>query len=138
MQSLFVHSSFFRVVFLLIILISVSSTAHSQNLPYVHKVVKDFGMPTMFGRSLFKSGDSIAADYIQKEFAKFKLAPVIGNSYYQTLSIKNVVLEDVSLELDSKGNVLRPDDDYYVAGFSPTTNLELVNEKTILVSDPNH
>jgi hypothetical protein len=127
-----------KLLFFFIIFILINKASIAQNLPYIHKIVKDLGMPGMFGRAVFKNGDSIAADYVSKEFAKAKLKPISGNSFYQTFSIDNVVLESVSLEFGTKGNFLKPDDDYYICGFSPTSNIELNNAKTIVVNDPNH
>jgi hypothetical protein len=130
-----------KKIFLLLILLASIFFAfelQSQNIKYVHKVVRDLGMPNMYGRSVFKNGDSIAADYIAKEFTKYKLKPMIDNKYYQSFIISNTALEAVFLEFGSKGNLLRPDDDYYILGFSPSVDIELENVKPILINDLQH
>ena len=130
--------------FLLLIVLLIatnSSDLFSQNLKYVHKAIKDLTAKEMFGRSAYKNGDSIAAEYITKEFTKLKLKPINdskgSDGYKQCFNTSCVVLENVSFEL-GKGNIMRPDDDYYIIGSSPTTNLELENVRPLLIIDKAH
>ena len=128
---------------LLVILFTIvnCSELFSQNLKYAHKVMKELCANEMFGRSVYKSGDSIAAEYVAKEFLKFNLKPINTNKgtegYKQFFNISNVVLEDVRFEL-GKGNVMRPDDDYYILGSSPSIDLELENARPLIIIDKAH
>ena len=138
-------SSHTKLIFLFIPLFFIcnnqTNNLFGQNVKYVHKIVKDLAAPNMFGRTLNNNGDSIAADYIAKEFAKLKLSPINPTGiykYYQPHTITNCVLENVSLELGSKGKLLKPDDEYYVLGFSPTSDIELDNVKPIIIADQSH
>ena len=128
---------------LLVILITIiyCSELSSQNLKYAHKVMKDLCAKEMFGRSTYKNGDSIAAEYVAKEFLKFNLKPINETKgtagYKQFFAFNNVVLENVRFEL-GKGNIMRPDDDYYILGSSPTTDLELENVRPLIIIDKRH
>ena len=130
--------------FLLLIVLLIatnSSKLFTQNLKYVHKVLKDLTAKEMYGRAAYKNGDSIAAEYVAKEFAKCNLKSINDSKstdgYKQCFNTNCVILENVSFEL-GKGNVMRPDNDYYVIGSSPTTNLELENVRPLLIIDKAH
>ncbi|MDR0927676.1 MAG: M28 family peptidase [Ignavibacteria bacterium] len=122
--------------FLVIISFSIATKAHSQNLNYVHKVVRELGQPNMYGRAAINNGDSIAADYIAKEFSRFKLKS-FGNDYYQYFTQPAVYQSEVSLQL-GKGQILKPEDEFYVLGFSPTYDIEINNEKPIFIDGKEH
>jgi len=127
--------------FIVLLIIYNSSSLFTQNLKYVHKVIKDLCAKEMYGRSTFKNGDSIAAEYIAKEFAKFNLKSISNqkgpNAYKQYFNADNIVLENVSFEL-GRGNIMNPDNDYYILGSSPSTEIELDNVRPILIIDKAH
>lgn len=132
-----------RKFLLLVILFTVinCSELFSQNLKYAHKVMKELCAEEMFGRSIYKNGDSIAAEYVANEFLKFKIKTINENKgtmgYKQFFNVNNVVLEDVRFEL-GKGNIMRPDDDYYILGTSPSIDIELENIRPIIIVDKAH
>ena len=62
-------------------------TANCQNdvLKYAHQIVDTLASPSMYGRGYIMKGDSIAADYIKKQFEKIGLKP-IEKEFYQRFS----------------------------------------------------
>ena len=133
----------YNKILLLILFLGLSFNCGliSQNLKYAHKVLKDLTANEMYGRAAYKNGDSIAAEYIAKEFAKFNLKSINdakgSNGYKQFYTADNVVLEDIRFEL-GRGNIMRPDDDYYILGSSPSTDIELENVRPLLIVDKAH
>src|ERR1039458_10157375 len=67
--------------------ISTSYFSYSQSdvLKYAHQIVDTLASPSMHGRGYVLKGDSIAADYIKKEFERFGVKPV-GKEFYQRFS----------------------------------------------------
>lgn len=124
----------FSVILLLFVLFLVNIEA--QNLKYVHQVAKDLCSPKMFGRAAIFNGDSIAAGYLVNEFKKIGLKSFEGN-YRQYFTHKATYLKEASVEL-GKGNFLKPEDDYYALGFSPSCDLEIKDERPIFVDDSAH
>lgn len=57
----------------------------SEVLKYARAVVDTLASPSMHGRGYVNKGDSIAADYIKKEFEKIGVKP-IGQEFYQRFS----------------------------------------------------
>ncbi|MFI5163807.1 MAG: M28 family metallopeptidase [Bacteroidia bacterium] len=64
-----------------------TSFCEAQNdvLKYAHQIVDTLASPSMHGRGYVLKGDSIAADYIKKEFERFGVKP-IGKEFYQKFS----------------------------------------------------
>src|ERR1035437_7483583 len=71
--------------FLFSLLTSSSSYSQSDVLKYARAVVDILASPSMHGRGYVMKGDSIAADYIKKEYEKFGVKPV-GKEFYQRFS----------------------------------------------------
>lgn len=58
----------------------------SDVLKYARVVVDTLCSPSMHGRGYVNKGDSIAADYIKKEFEKFGIKPM-GKEFYQMFTL---------------------------------------------------
>jgi hypothetical protein len=64
-----------------------TGSCEAQNndvMKYAHQVVDTLASPSMHGRGYILKGDSLAADYLRKEFGKMGLS-AIGRSFYQRL-----------------------------------------------------
>ncbi|MFN4083443.1 MAG: M28 family metallopeptidase [Bacteroidia bacterium] len=57
-------------------------TTQSQNIEYARQTIKTLTSEDFAGRGYVNNGDAIAADFIKKEFRKFKLQP-LGENYFQ-------------------------------------------------------
>ena len=102
--------------------ISTSYFSYSQSdvLKYAHQIVDTLASPSMHGRGYVMKGDSIAADYIKKEFIKFGVKP-IGKEFYQRFeSPINIFPNEMFLEIinDSGEKKLIPGKDYIVSAAS--------------------
>ncbi len=68
---------------------------------YARKIVDTLASEGMHGRGYVNGGDSIAANYIKKEFSKWGLKS-FKEDYYQRLSFDVIVFDEVSLKVDGK------------------------------------
>ncbi len=80
-----------------------SAFCHSQSemIKYAHQIVDTLASPGMHGRGYVLKGDSIAADYIKKEFKKLGLKP-LGKEFYQKFTFPVRVAQKDSIEVDAK------------------------------------
>lgn len=81
---------FLNKTVLILFFISMSFYSYSQGIAksvylYGKKVVATLAAENMHGRGYVNGGDSIAAEYIKKEFAGFSLK-AFGDDYYQSFS----------------------------------------------------
>ncbi|MEK6614783.1 MAG: hypothetical protein AABZ32_01530, partial [Bacteroidota bacterium] len=54
-----------------------TSFSQSDIIKYARTVVDTLASPSMHGRGYVNKGDSIASDYIKKEFEKFGVKPIV-------------------------------------------------------------
>ncbi|MBI3500875.1 MAG: M28 family peptidase [Bacteroidetes bacterium] len=80
---------------------SAFSFSQSEVLKYAHQVVDTLASPSMYGRGYVNKGDSIAADYIKKEFEKFGIKP-IGKEFEQKFNFSVSVAKKDSIEVEIK------------------------------------
>jgi len=121
---------------LLLLAFLIAPIIHSQDLPYVRKVIDTLSSPGMHGRGYVKEGDKLAASFIADEFRKFNLKAPLEN-YQQHFSIPvNTFPGNISLKLN--GEQLVPGEDYLVHPASPSINgsfdIIAVNGKSLLQS----
>jgi len=84
------------------LLSTFSCEAQGDVLKYAHQIVDTLASPSMHGRGYVLKGDSIAADYIKKEFEKIELKPV-GKEFYQKFGIAvNTFPNKVEINVDGK------------------------------------
>lgn len=72
----------------------------AQDLSYAKSCIKTLCSEEYYGRGYVNNGDRIAAQFIRKEYAKFKLTP-LGENYYQPLGFPVIYYPDrVEITLD--------------------------------------
>jgi hypothetical protein len=72
----------------------------AQDLTYAKSCIKTLCSEEYYGRGYVNNGDRIAAQFIRKEYAKFKLTP-LGENYYQPLGFPVIYYPDrVEITLD--------------------------------------
>lgn len=85
----------------------------AQDLNYARKTISTLTSKKYWGRGYTNNGMSKAADFIEKEFKKFGLSPLSGNSYKQFFSFPvNTFPSNMSLKLN--GKTLIPGKDFMV------------------------
>ncbi|MBI4932129.1 MAG: M28 family peptidase [Bacteroidetes bacterium] len=112
--------------FVFSILISHFTFSQSEVLKYAHQIVDTLASPTMHGRGYVNKGDSIAADYIKKEFEKFGLKP-IGKEFEQRFSFPMYTFPgNMEVKLDKQ--ILIPGKDFIVKsiGKSPYLTRKII------------
>lgn len=73
----------------------------AQDLSYAKSCIKTLCSEDYYGRGYVNNGDRIAAQFIRKEYAKFKLTP-LGENYYQALGFPVIYYPDrVEITLDN-------------------------------------
>jgi hypothetical protein len=73
----------------------------AQDLSYAKSCIKTLCSEDYYGRGYVNNGDRIAAQFIRKEYAKFKLTP-LGENYYQALGFPVISYPDrVEITLDN-------------------------------------
>src|SRR3972149_2320123 len=108
------------IVYCLLFTLFCSAQEKSEVLKYARAVVDTLASPSMHGRGYVMKGDSIAADYIKKEFEKFGMKPV-GKEFYQRFSFPvNTFPGDMEVKLDKQK--LIPGKDFIVDGSSGECN----------------
>src|ERR1051326_7040530 len=107
---------------------SVFTYSQSDILKYAHQIVDTLASPSMHGRGYVNKGDSIAADYIKKEFEKFGLKP-IGKEFEQRFNIPQLNLFPKKTIVKINGEKLIPGKDYIVY---PLSNSQKKKYSTIL------
>jgi Zn-dependent M28 family amino/carboxypeptidase len=79
-----------RAAFLSLLIISCSASAQQFDVEKIREHIKTLADDQMQGRGTGKAGEKMAADYIQKQFKKLKLAAKGDNSsYLQPFSFKS-------------------------------------------------
>ena len=74
-----------RIARLLIFFLFPLSSFHflsAQDSNYARRIICDLSSPSMYGRGMQHRGDSIAADYLRREFIANGVKP-LGDNYYQ-------------------------------------------------------
>src|ERR1035437_3045063 len=87
-NRVFIHHSSFIIRYSLFIFANcllLTANCQSDVLKYAHQIVDTLASPSMHGRGYVMKGDSIAADYIKKQFEKIGLKP-IEKEFYQRFS----------------------------------------------------
>jgi len=79
--------SLLHLPFAFLLLTSYFSYSQSDVLKYARSIVDTLASPSMHGRGYVMKGDSIAADYIKKEFENLAVKPV-GKEFYQRFSFQ--------------------------------------------------
>lgn len=70
-----------RTTFLFAFLL-VAATMSAQDSSYARRIIRDLSSPLMYGRGMQNRGDSIAADYLRREFQSLGVNPLCKD-YYQ-------------------------------------------------------
>jgi len=110
----------FYIFFVYGLLPTAYSYSQSDILKYAHTVIDTLASPSMHGRGYVNKGDSMAADYIKKEFEKFGLKP-IGKEFYQRFSFPvNIFPNEMFIKIinNSIEKELIPGKDYIVSATS--------------------
>lgn len=94
-----------------------NSFSQSDILRYAHQVVDTLASPSMHGRGYVNKGDSIAADYIKKEFEKFGLKSV-GEEFSQRFKIPQMNLFPYKIFVKVNGKKLISGKDYLIHPYS--------------------
>jgi len=83
-------------LFLVATILFAFNTSYSQNLEYTKEVLEKLCSPELYGRGYVNRGDSLAADYIASEMARWKLKS-FGANYFQhhTLPVNSQSKADV-------------------------------------------
>ena len=124
-QSIFVMSRI--LLFAMLSLGYLHSFA--QDLNYARKTISTLTSKKYWGRGYTNNGMGKAADFIEKEFKKFGLSPLSGNSYKQFFSFPvNTFPSNMSLKLN--GKTLIPGKDFIVhqASKGATANDSLIQK----------
>jgi aminopeptidase YwaD len=102
----------------LIFIIPLYIPVLSQDMNYVKEVVRTLSSEEFYGRGYTNKGDSIASEYLRKEFDNIGLAK-FEDSYFQKYTISvNTIIEDPVLKFGDKE--LRPAKDFVVIPNSPS------------------
>jgi len=98
------------------------SYSQSDILKYAREIIDTLASSSMHGRGYIQKGDSIAADYIQREFKTHKLRP-LGIDFYQYFHFPvNTFPENPGLRYGA-GQYLEPGSLFLVKPNSPGTEL---------------
>lgn len=90
----------------------LTADCQSDILKYAHQVVDTLASPSMHGRGYVNKGDSIAADYIKKEFEKIGLKP-IGKEFKQKFGFPIYTFPgEMEVKLDKQ--ILVPGKDFLI------------------------
>lgn len=65
-----------------ILFLVVPLVGHAQDSNYARRIVCDLSSPQMYGRGMQRGGDSIAADYLRREWMELGVKPLCKD-YYQ-------------------------------------------------------
>ena len=109
----------FSIIFLFLLLYSCINL-QAQDINYARFVVDTLSKPGMHGRGYIYGGDSIAADFIRKEFVKAGLRK-IRTDFFQPFEIPMNTFPD-TIEVIIDGKRLIPGKDYVVLNTSPAVN----------------
>ena len=104
----------------LCLVISFISYSQTETLKYARAIVDTLASPGMHGRGYVLKGDSLAADYIQKEFLKIGLK-LLSKEFFQRFTI-NVNTFPSTLKLSCRGKEFVPGNDFIVKGISGSGN----------------
>lgn len=110
-----------------------SCKAQTDVIKYAHQIIDTLCSPSMHGRGYVNKGDSIAADYIKKEFEKCGLKP-LGKEFYQRFTFDvNTFPDNISLSIN--GKPLRAGKDFiaesYSDGCKGSAKIIFINKKVI-------
>lgn len=106
-----------RLFFLLLIAFTV--TVSAQDTGYVRYVLRQLSSEQFHGRGYSYKGDSIAANFIRNELARFGVKPLVEN-YYQDYTFSVHSMEG-PLSLSINGTRLEPYKQYRVPAWSLST-----------------
>ena len=108
----------FRLFLLMIggLLSSYLSYSQPTILQYARSLVDTLSSPSMHGRGYVMKGDSIAADYIKKEFEKFGLSSIEGG-FYQKFNL-NINTFPTTVQIESKQKKYITGKDFILQGGS--------------------
>lgn len=93
------------------------SLAGAQDMKMTHRIVKELSSANYFGRGYINKGDSLAADYLSKEFKKLRLHNFNPEYLQHYVTPINTYPEDPELLLGD--NSLEPARDFIVYPNSP-------------------
>lgn len=98
--------------------ILVAGSSMAQDVDRARKTLEILASPAFHGRGYVKGGDSIAADYLGKEFAGIGLKK-LGNSFYQgfTMSVNTF---PGKMKVKVGGKKLMPGKDFIVSPANPS------------------
>lgn len=100
----------------------------SQDTTYARRIIRDLSAPGMHGRGASYRGDSLAADYIRREFRRLRVKP-LGENYYQRYNYNTFSMEGQCWIATSKNHKLKNYDEFRVAPWSTSIvkpNVELL------------
>lgn len=109
----------------------ISKASYSQSYSYAHYTKDKLSSKEFFGRGYRKDGDRIAANFIKEELEKSHLKPYNG-SYFQYFDIQINNIVDAKLRVGDRE--LRLGEEFLVFGYSPSVEIRLKNEKTLILN----
>lgn len=119
----------------------VSGSSMAQDVARARKTLETLASPAFHGRGYVKGGDSIAADYLGREFANIGLKK-LGSSYYQGFTMP-VNTFPGKMKVKVNGKKLVPGKDYIVSPANPSLKGEFriayedSTKNTALICTPN-
>lgn len=120
-----------KICFLVLLLVGFSSFSQSYN--YAIYCKDTLTSPFMAGRAYQDQGDRRAADFIRGELTKNKVE-LLGDNGFQPVEICVNNIKDAFLTLGKEKKTLQLGEEFLVAGFSPSCNVELNNVKPFVFS----
>lgn len=126
----------------LIFILSVATTAFSQDMAFGRKMVDTLTSSYFWGRGYTNEGMKKAADFLQDQFKLYGLLPMQGVDYYQPFSYP-VNTFPGKMEMNINGNDLIPGKDFIVSPesrgikasgkFDQLDSIQFINRKQMVV-----
>jgi aminopeptidase YwaD len=101
-------------IFLLMIVFFVVSSVNAQDKAFAKEIVDTLTSPYFWGRGYTNDGMKKAADFISGQFKLYGLAPLKGNSYFQSLKY-SVNTFPGKMQVSINGKALVPGKDFIVS-----------------------
>jgi len=104
------------------LLTSALSFSQTDVLKYAHRIIDTLASPSMHGRGYVNKGDSIAADYIKKEFEKIGVKP-IGKEFEHRFCFP-IYTFPIKMEIKFDRQILSPGKDFVVNSIGKDNYIE--------------
>lgn len=122
-----------KILLTIVILFSVLQS-QAQSYKYAHYLLDTLSSDSFCGRGYVNQGNLKASKFIVNELKKNNVE-LINQTGVQNFTITINNIDDASLSLFNKDSVKEIGMDYIVFGFSPSNNIELINEKCLIIDD---